>query len=122
MDIISKISIKVKIIILILFFSCSFIVFGLYSHGEISNLLDTAETRKQRFEQILITKNINHINTNIALVAMDSIIDKNSGEISKERLNELDSLFSKFHSLKKGFLDAADTPLEKKILLLLLLL
>lgn len=114
MGILSKISIKNKILLLIFTAGLCLGLFALYSFSTITTLMDGAKARKERFYQIMMTKQINQLNTEITLVAMDSIIDKNEGKISKERLDEFDKLFGSFHTIKQKFLNAADTEMEKK--------
>lgn len=114
MNFLNNISIKAKVFMLVLIPIISFIVYLFYIHSETKSLISSSNEQVERFEQIMISKDLNQLNTAITLMAMDIIIDKDSGSVSIEREKELDELFSKFHSIKGKFLNAADTDVERK--------
>ena len=72
----------------------------------------TLDVQNERYSQIGFAKEIYTLNTEITLVAMDCIVDKDSGDISRERMDEFNSLFERFHSIKGDFVGGADTAFE----------
>jgi methyl-accepting chemotaxis protein len=98
-----KLSIKQKLILgffLITLISIIYSMIILLSSYSVENNIHKEDTA---YSHIEIAKEIELINTQITLVAMDSIIDKGEGDISSERINELNKLFNKYNSLSQKF-------------------
>ena len=110
----NALTIKFKMLFLIAFFISVLGGLGIFVYTNITHFKEMSNLRKERFEQIIIAKEINQLHTEITLTAMDSIVDKDAGKISDERLDTFKSLFEEFHAIKQNFLDAADTPDEKR--------
>jgi len=114
MSMLKSLSIKAKVFLLVLIPSIIFLSYVTYSNVGISSLTDSRHKQRARFTQIMVAKDLNKLATDITLMAMDIIVDKNSGIVSKERLEELDSYYSKFNKLKVKFLDTANTEIQRK--------
>ena len=112
MSLLKTLSIKAKVFLLVVIPSVLFLFYVVYNNMEIKNLNETAHEQTLRFEQIGIAKDLNQLATDITLMAMDIIIDKEERKISDERVRDLNAFYAKFHSLKNGFLDDANTDLE----------
>ncbi|WP_373072445.1 methyl-accepting chemotaxis protein [Sulfurimonas sp.] len=113
MNFFNTVSIKAKVFMLVLIPIALFIMYIIFSHSETKTLISTGHEQAERFEQIMLSKDLDHLNTAITLMAMDIIIDKEEGSVSDERVKELDELFSNFHSIKGKFLNSADTEVER---------
>ena len=75
-----------------------------------------ADEKSIRYEQVAKVENLKLLNTSITLVAMDSIIDRDSGVISSDRRDELNSLFNKVWEKENDLIALADTDEEKELL------
>ena len=113
MSFLKVLSIKAKVSLLVIIPVLMFLSYVVYSSVQTDDLLNTSDEQTQRFNQIIVAKDINYINTSITLVAMDIIIDRAEGRVSNERVKELDELFNKFNDIKQSFLDTADTEIER---------
>jgi methyl-accepting chemotaxis protein len=89
---------------------------GIYVYSTVSTFDTISDKKALRYEQLVTVENLKLINTNIALVAMDSIVDKDSGVMSSDRVNELNSLFGKLDVEENKLLKIADTPEEKRLI------
>lgn len=114
MKLLQSLTIKVKVFLLVIIPSIIFLLYVLYNNTQINSLADSSHQQTERFEQIVVSKEINQLNTAITLVAMDSIIDKDQGAVSAERLQEINTLFAEFNKIKSSFLNAADTEAERQ--------
>ena len=114
MNLLNNVNIKTKVFLLVLIPIVSFIFYALDNNIQTNSLITTSHEQTERFEQIMLSKDINQLNTEITLMAMDIIIDKDEGLVSDERIKETEKLFSKFHNIKNKFLDAADTDVERE--------
>ena len=85
---------------------------GWFSLTMVSELQDDNALLNQRIEEIALAKDMLQLKTDIALVSMDIIIDKEGGQIDPERDTALKAYFKKFHAIKDNFLELADTPEE----------
>ncbi len=90
------------------------VILTFYVISSINTYEEIHQEQEERHAQVGLSKNINQLNTDIALVAMDSIIDRDNGDISSDRLSEINKLFKEFHSMKANFISAADTNMERK--------
>lgn len=114
MGFISNVSIRKKIALILVVSAIGFILLGLIAFFKINRLLDASHQQAERFEQIILAKELEQLNTSITLLAMDIIIDRKEGKISDERLGELDAIYEEFNRIKQPFVDAADTKMEKE--------
>jgi methyl-accepting chemotaxis protein len=92
------------------------IVMGLDLFYTINKFDEISDEKSMRFEQVDKVKELGFINTSITLVAMDCIVDKDSGVMSKDRINELNLLFEKVWSTEKELINLADTEEEKLLI------
>ncbi len=113
MSFLNNISIKAKVFMLVFIPIIAFVFYLLDSYVQTRSLIAGGNEQVERFEQIMLSKDINQLNTAITLMAMDVIIDKDEGSISTERVKEIDELFASFHHIKDKFLSAADTDVER---------
>ncbi|MDX2470496.1 MAG: methyl-accepting chemotaxis protein [SAR324 cluster bacterium] len=85
-----------------------------------NKLTQSAEQLEIRYQQLREMDNLRYVLTNITLLFMDIIIDKDEGKISDERLAELDKFEKLINNNQKTLLAAADTELERKNLQLVI--
>lgn len=110
-----NITIKLKIIavaVLSLFF-LALLTFVSVTKGQMVKELSYASEARQ--EQIKTVNAMRRDNLTILLAAMDSIVDKDEGEIAPERLNEIKTAFETIKKRQKALRGFADTPEEKAI-------
>jgi len=105
-------SIKTKVLLLVLIPSVSIIFYVVYNHIQIQKLLDASHTQTKYFKQIMLAKNINQLSTNLALLANNIIADSDEGMISDAREKSINEIFSQFHAMKSDFLQCAENPVE----------
>jgi methyl-accepting chemotaxis protein len=89
------------------------LLIGFLFHMELIAFNNFISDKEKRYEQVMLAKEISHINTSITLEAMDSIIDRGELKIHDDRKEAIDTLFKRFHTLKEDFLASADTPMER---------
>jgi len=94
--------------------SIAILILAIFSIVRFNDYENSAKIQETRLFQISLAKDIDSINTNIILVAMDSIIDKAEGDMSSERKEELKRLYQQFNYIKNSFIELADTDLERK--------
>ncbi len=114
MNFLNNIKIKIKVFMLVVVPIVLFLLYTLDSNMQTKSLISKGDEQSERFDQIMLAKDISHLNTEITLMAMDIIIDKDEGKVSDERVKETDEIFSHFHSIKDKFLNTADTDMERE--------
>ena len=105
-------SIKTKVLLLVLIPSISILLYVVYNHMQMQKLLEASHTQAKYFKQIMLAKDINQLSTNLSLLAKSIIADSDEGMISDTRQKSINEIFSKFHSMKSDFLQLAQTPEE----------
>lgn len=89
---------------------------GIYIFNSINSYNKISSEKSLRYEQINDIKDLRLINTTITLVAMDCIVDKNSGFIEKERIDEFEKQFNEVWKKEERLLEIADTEEEKQLI------
>ena len=87
---------------------------NIFASKTIYGLIDTSEFSDMRHEQLSEIQKYEHMITNITLLAMDVIIDQKEG-ISKERLAEMNTSFSKLKIMHENLTKLSDTTEEKAL-------
>ena len=89
---------------------------GIYIYNTVAKFDQISDEKAMRYEQIDEIKQLRLINTTITLIAMDSIVDKDSGEMEKERLDEINAQFNLVWEKEKKLMQLADTDEEKQLI------
>ncbi|WP_457748693.1 methyl-accepting chemotaxis protein [Sulfurimonas sp.] len=105
-------SIKTKVLLLVLIPSISIIFYVIDNHLQVQKLLDASHIQTKYFKQIMLAKDINQLSTRLALLANDIIMDSDEGMISVEREKNIQKIFAQFHAMKSDFLQCAENSKE----------
>jgi methyl-accepting chemotaxis protein len=89
---------------------------GIYIVSTINTFDKISDTKAMRYEQVTVVENLRLINTTITLVAMDCIVDKDSGSIEPKRKKEFDRLFNMVWKQETILKNLADTQEEKQLI------
>jgi methyl-accepting chemotaxis protein/methyl-accepting chemotaxis protein-2 (aspartate sensor receptor) len=93
------------------------IVYSTYSINTLLSNKDDLVLQQKRVTQLLIAKDVLQINTDLSLIGMEALIDRDEGDISEDRLNSFSKLFKKFDEIRPEFLNHANNEEEKKKIL-----
>ena len=105
-------SIKTKVLMLVLIPSISIILYVIYNNLQVKKLLDATHQQTKYFQEIMLAKDLNQLSTDLALLANNIITDSDEGMISQAREKNIQQIFAQFHAMKSDFLKLAQTSQE----------
>ena len=90
-------------------------VFGVYVYNGLNTFDNISDKKAEKYNQLVNVEIIRNINTSISFYAMDLIVKKDKGIVSKEYRNNINSLFDKIWKYKKEFHVDTDTKEKKQL-------
>ncbi len=114
MNPLSRLSIKAKLFVLISIATISTIFLGHFSYTHLEEVLKNGNDRKNNFERILLVRDMQLLQTQMALLTMEIIENRVDGEVSDENNKHLNELFKRYEEIKEPFLNTAITDEEIK--------
>jgi len=107
MKIVTKFILSFALIALLIISMVGYIIFSISEYQSIQ------KHQEEKFHEEILLKDIEYLITNLALIAVDSIVEKNRDSIDAIKLDKISKLYNKFLSEEKKIEALATTELEK---------
>jgi methyl-accepting chemotaxis protein len=108
------ISIKLKLVLGFTLIAIIAIIYGVFTYTNLSSSRDSIKLQGDKYEQLLISKNIHALYNKIQVTIYNSIEDRDIGDLSEENLKAFQDSFNKFNKESKNLLSYIDTEDKKK--------
>ncbi|MCV6606994.1 MAG: methyl-accepting chemotaxis protein [Campylobacterales bacterium] len=90
------------------------LVAGFFIYSSLTHLTHVIHVEEEKFEEMLLAKDLRDIHTHIVLETVESITGKNMG-VNSNRQEKIKKEFKKFYKIEKKFIHSLETAEEKSI-------